>query len=242
MPTGNPRSPKLQKGALMRLSEALVGPEINIIVFQFNPEELTRRFSPWEPALGEGGNEAEGSDRAQPFDPGETIRMTLEFHAADDMEVPAEQRVRAVSGVADRLAALEMLLYPDRSDGGLEVQVPEDASLSDSGRGEEEVQRIEVPVVLLSWGQGRVLPVRLTDLEITEQLFSPDLYPIQASAPVELSVLTPEALKGGESAQESAELARAAYEYTREKKIELAEANAENAADSGAGELPFQGG
>lgn len=239
MTTGNPRSPKLEKGALMRLSESLVGPEINIIVFQFNPEELTRRFAPWQPALGEGGSEAEGSDRAQPFDPGETISMTLEFHAADDMEVPAEQPVRAVSGVADRLAALEMLLYPDKGGGALEVQVPEGASLSGGGGGRDEVQRIEVPVVLLSWGQGRVLPVRLTDLEITEQLFSPALHPIQATASVELSVLTPEALKGGESAPESAELARAAYEYTREKKIELAESNAENAADSGAGELPF---
>ncbi|MBL7103299.1 MAG: hypothetical protein ISS18_03130 [Bacteroidales bacterium] len=40
MPTGYSRSPKLLKGAFVKLSEVFLGPVPNIIVFQYNPETI----------------------------------------------------------------------------------------------------------------------------------------------------------------------------------------------------------
>ena len=113
MPTGYPRSPKLLKGALIELSEPFLGPVPNIIVFQYNPETLSRTLNPWKPSSGEGtGADSGAANTAQPFDPGETITLTLELDATDALEEPESHPVAVVSGVADRIAALEMLLYP----------------------------------------------------------------------------------------------------------------------------------
>jgi hypothetical protein len=39
MPTGYSRSPKLLKGALIKLDSGFLGPIPNVIVFQYNPEK-----------------------------------------------------------------------------------------------------------------------------------------------------------------------------------------------------------
>ena len=85
----------------------------NIIVFQYNPETLTRTLNPWKPSAGEGtGTDSGVANTSQPFDPGETLTLTLELDATDALEEPESHPVAVVSGVADRIAALEMLLYP----------------------------------------------------------------------------------------------------------------------------------
>ena len=53
-----------------------------------------------------------------------------------------------------------------------------------------------VPVTLFVWGPGRIVPVRVTDLTITEQLYNPSLNPIHAEAQLSLRVLTPAELDG----------------------------------------------
>ena len=54
---------------------------------------------------------------AQPLDPGETVNLTLELDATDELEDPDNNQVAVIAGVADRLAALEMLLYPPGNTG-----------------------------------------------------------------------------------------------------------------------------
>ena len=44
-------------------------------------------------------------------------------------------------------------------------------------------------MTILVWGAKRVLPVRLTDCSITEEMFDPALNPIQAKASLGLRVL-----------------------------------------------------
>ena len=83
MATGNPRSPKLLKGALIEFSERLIGPVPNIIVFQYNPESMTRTLEVWN--AGSGGTtsgtgttgSADISSTAQPIDPPETFSLVL---------------------------------------------------------------------------------------------------------------------------------------------------------------------
>lgn len=249
MPTGYTRSPKLQKGALIRLSEEFLWPIPNIIVFQYNPETLTRSLTPWQPRAPEGevAEESGEVNTAQPFDPGESFNVTLEFDAADALEVPENNPVEVISGIADRIAALEMLLYPsEEREGGL--QVSEESSLSGGGEEAtgsaettaEPVPRPRVPVVLFVWGPGRIVPVRLTSFQVEEQAYSPTLYPIRAEVTVGLRVLTEHSFRASNrEVSASEELAIAAYKYTRGQKEMLARANIANIPDSILGMLPF---
>src|SRR5688500_56836 len=105
-----PRSPKLLKGALIEFSERFIGPFPNVIVFQYNPETMTRTLEVWSPpeaAAAGGGCEgtpstADAAARVQPADPPETFTLTLELDATDALEQPENHPVATVSGVADR--------------------------------------------------------------------------------------------------------------------------------------------
>lgn len=232
MPSGYTRSPKLMKGALVELSEPFLGPIPNIIVFQYNPATVTRTLTPWQPPTeGEEGADSGASSTAQPFDPGETLSLALELDATDDLE--KGDPVAVVTGVADRIAALEMLLYPvgDSLLGDL---------FGSLGGLVDVVPRGSVPVVLLVWGPGRIVPVRLTSFRVEEQAFSPTLYPIRAKVTVGLRVLTEEAFnRPDRTLSVSEELAVAAYKFTRGQKEVLARLNLANSVDSILGMLPF---
>ena len=57
MASGYSRSPKLLKGALIQFSAPLLIPIPNIIIFQYNPETMSRTLTPWAPpAKDEHGN------------------------------------------------------------------------------------------------------------------------------------------------------------------------------------------
>ena len=47
--TGLRSSPRLVRGALVQLVEDVVGVVPNVIPFQYNPETLTRKMTPWNP-------------------------------------------------------------------------------------------------------------------------------------------------------------------------------------------------
>lgn len=229
------------------LSEPFIGPEINIILFQFNPQELTRTLSPWRPSTQEEGRTQEESERAQPFEPGETIRMTLRLHAADDLEEPERNPVAVAAGVADRISALEMLLYAPKESEGLALQASATLSAGAGGVSAsasasakvDVVPKCEVPLLLFIWGPGRIVPVRLTDFDVTEQLFSPTLYPIQAEVSITMQIIAPWMMKNDDSLSSTEKLAKTAYDYTRKRKVELAQDNLANTVDSILGMLPF---
>jgi hypothetical protein len=252
MPTGYTRSPKLLKGALVEFSERFIGPIPNVIIFQYNPETLTRTLNIWgTPASQEAGNNPgtppKASATAQPGDPTETFDLTLELDATDALEEPESHPVAAISGVADRIAALEMLLYPQEESllGGLLGSLSASVSVSaggvsvggSAGGAVETVPRGTVPVVMFVWGPGRIVPVRLTSFSVEEQAFSPLLYPIRAKVTVGLKILTPKDFP--EPRKFSEELAVTAFNFTRTQKQVLAAANLANSVESILGMLPF---
>src|SRR5260370_30103427 len=114
MANGYSQSPRLLKGAIIQFSAPLLVPIPNIIIFQYNPEKMTRTLTPWAPpAPPPGGDDPKvEAALAQPYDPQETFILSLELDAADALEAPDTHPVASVFGVADRLAAIEMLLYP----------------------------------------------------------------------------------------------------------------------------------
>jgi hypothetical protein len=255
-----PNSPFLLKGALIHFGAPMLIPVPNIIVFQYNPETMTRTLVPWAPPKkvieerDAHGNVTNAADvkayrdtlvaLAQPYDPAESFSLVLELDATDALEHPELHPVAVASGVADRLAAIEMLMYPpgDSLLGGLLGSVSASVSVSAGGKSlatdagaSAVLERRDAPILLFFWGPGRIVPVRITALSIEEQQYSPLLYPHRAKASITLRVLKPEDLltaTGDKATGAAAGLAMFCYNFTRGQKEALATANLLNAVES----------
>ena len=165
------------KGAIVGLDP--FNPLASVIVFQYNPDTLNRTLQARTTQAPAGqSNPALALRLAGP--PTETIRMEVELDAAD--QLAAGDAIAQTLGVTPALAAMEMLLYP-KSALVIANQVL-------AAAGVIEVIPPEAPMVLLIFGPTRVLPVRLTELTITEQLFDATLNPIQAKVSFGVRVLT----------------------------------------------------
>jgi len=257
--TGYSRSPKLLKGAVIQFSAPMLIPIPNIILFQYNPETMSRSFTPWAPVQRTLEASSDGTTLqrrslefsqvqalAQPFDPQEAISLALELDATDALEKPQTHPVAFIAGVADRLAALQMLLYPGE-DSGPSLSISVGASLTGGLTGlvsaeSPALERKEVPIILFFFGPGLIVPVRLTSFSIEEQQFSPLLYPIRAKVNVSMRVLDEDDLVnaagvGGDSA--IVELAKGCYVFTKTQRKALALANLANSVESIMGMLPI---
>ena len=169
-----PGSPKLLKGAIVGIDP--FNPLASIIIFQYNPDTLTRRLTA----------QTTGSDNADRGEvlrlkgpPQETINLEVEIDAADQLE--QSQPTALTMGILPTLASLEMLLYPKSS-----VAIANEVLAS---VGIIEVIQPEAPLTLFVWGTQRVLPVRLTEFSITEEAFDPILNPIRAKVSLGMRVL-----------------------------------------------------
>jgi len=258
--TGYSRSPKLLKGALIQFSAPMLIPIPNIIIFQYNPETMTRQLSPWVPAQRQVTYDDQGNVKddklsgeqlnqlSQPFDPQETFSLVLELDAADSLEAPATHPVALLAGVADRISAMEMLCYPPGPGalGGL-LNVSVSVSIGAGGISAsvgtaDAVPRLDVPIVLFFWGPGRIVPVRITSFSVEEQQYSPLLYPVRAKVSIGLKVLDENHLLNiGSKTSDAAivEIAKACYKFTQAQKEALAMANLANSVESIIGMLPL---
>jgi hypothetical protein len=170
-----PRSPRIVKGALVAYSLPELTP--SVIVFQYNPEQLTRSLTP-RTASGGGRGDAHRTDGP----PEETISLTVEIDATDQLERPEQNGVTVANGLHPVIAALEGLLYPS-----FPIVV---ANQVLAGFGSALILGEPAPLALFIWGPKRVLPVTVTSVSITEQAFDVNLNPILARAELSLKVLT----------------------------------------------------
>jgi hypothetical protein len=199
---------KFIKGALVEFMPTFLVPIPNVIIFQYNPETMTHTWNQAQSAR-RGWYEREGSNPlAVSGVPGESFSFTIAVDAKDMIAdgSPVAEGIATVSGVYSRLAALEMLLYPTGAfdGGGLVGSVSASVSVGEGGFSvggsasatvERTIPESQIPTVLFVWGPGRILPVRVTQLTITENLYDEFLNPIHAEAQLGLQVLTPEELQ-----------------------------------------------
>ncbi len=180
-----PGRPLLLKGALV-VFEAPIPVPTNIIIFQYNPETMTRKIS--QPA---GGSQAGGGGSANPCTtagdtrnnlllPTESYQLSVELDAADQMEI--NDPVTNAVGLHPALAALEMLLYPPP------VAVLINKALM--AFGSAFVTPPQVPMVLFVWGIPRIVPVIINSVSITESAYDQLLNPIQAKVDLEMRSMT----------------------------------------------------
>jgi hypothetical protein len=91
-------------------------------------------------------------------------------------------------------------------------------------------------VALFVWGPQRIVPVRITQLSITEKLYDGLLNPVHAEAQIALRVLTPDELAAVQGPMR--DVANIAYVYTQGLRQVQATANLADAAASIIGMLP----
>jgi len=168
-----PNSPRVQKGAIVGLDPA--NPLASVIVFQYNPDTMTRTLTAQAAAA--------QADRSEVLrlkgPPEEKISLEVDIDATDQLETGSG--LAGSLGIHPTLASLEMLLYPKSA-----VAIANEVLMN---IGVIEVIPPEAPLTLFIWGIKRVVPVRLTQLSITEEAFDTSLNPIRARARIELRVL-----------------------------------------------------
>lgn len=168
-----PISPRLMKGAIIGIDP--FNPLASVVIFQYNPDTLTRSLTPQTT----GGDADSGEALRLKGPPEETIRLDVEIDATDQLEQDNMQA--KTMGIYPTLASLEMLLYPKSA-----LVIANEALLL---AGIVEVIQPEAPLTLFVWGLKRILPVRLTEMTITEEAFDQDLNPIRAKVGLGMRVL-----------------------------------------------------
>jgi hypothetical protein len=117
-----------------------------------------------------------------PGPPVETITLSVELDAADQLDDATRREAVNDDGLHGALASLELLLYPATA---LISQLQ-----SQADQGAVQVKPADTPLVVLSWGRSRAVPVQLTTLNVAEELYDPLLNPIRAKVELGLKVLT----------------------------------------------------
>jgi hypothetical protein len=255
---------KYLRGALIAFRSGFLTPVPNVIVFQYNPETISHTWSPSGPPNDQGDHLRRTNPLAISGNPGEEFSFTLAMDSSDTISdgSAAASALAAASGVNPRLAALELLLFPSTTSLGQLLTASLSTALgSAAGAGagaaagavagaagsllgavlgvQRQVPDAVVPAVLFVWGPGRVLPVRLTNLHVTESLYdSVLLVPTHVEAEVGLHVLTgeeigamPDGLVRG--------ILNTAYNYMATQRQSLALDNLVNSTDSIVGMFPF---
>jgi hypothetical protein len=179
-PSGFPGSPRMLRGGLVRI-DPTVQQLLDVVVFQYNPDTLTRTIQP-RAIGGEPGDRLEVLRLTGP--PHETIKFDAEIDAVDQLEDPTATASQPVveQGLLPALAVLERLVTPSAA------ELAAVDALYDSGM--LEVAPMESPLVVLVWGVKRVVPVLVSSLSFTEEAFDPSLQPIRVKASIECKVLT----------------------------------------------------
>ena len=185
----SPISPRLLKGGIILLDPDS-GAVRRVIGLQYNPDSVTRSFQ----IKGVG---AESGDRSEALrlkgPPVETIKIEAEIDATDQLEFPEQNPNAATLGIQPQLAALETIVYPTTS------QLQSNNSLAQLGT--LEIAPMQASLTLFIWSRNRVVPMRLTELSVTEEAFDPALNPIRAKVSLGMRVLSVDDLgfdhKGG---------------------------------------------
>jgi len=170
-----PGSPRLLKGAIVGIDP--FNPLASVIVFQYNPDSLTRTLQAQTTG-------SQGGDRSEALRlkgaPVETITVNIEIDATDQLE--KSDPLATSLGIYPQLSALEMLIYPKSA-----LVIANTVLLA---VGTIEIIPPAAPFTLFIWGPKRVVPVRLTTFTITEEAYDVSLNPIRAKVALGLRVLS----------------------------------------------------
>lgn len=150
-----------------------------VMPFQYNPDGLTRTLQPR--GIGPEAGDRPAALRLQ-GPARETLRIDAEFDAVDQPASTAVPAPPAGSGVLATLAALETAVTPTSAELNRQNTL--------AGQGILEIAPVQAPLSVLVLGPRRVLPVRILDVEVTEEAYDGELVPIRARVTLTVRILT----------------------------------------------------
>ena len=215
MSDGFPNKPKILKGAFVEYGLSL--PPL-FVVFQFNPEQLSRsRSVSFNGLSGDSGATSQTTSTTDTEQPTQTRTnsrcRTLralhqrEYEGEDDLlairdrqnaEIQEETisfdiRLDATEDMNDGNGLVGTVgILPQLSTLELMMHAKSDSILGNllgGGDGFSFTRSDNPPIVLFIWGYSRVLPVNINSMTITESEFNPLLSPTRASVNVSLTVI-----------------------------------------------------
>jgi len=217
----------LLRGALIEYGSDFMGPIPNVVIFQFNPETLTRTVQ--IPSRPTSGTQRETTQAGEPSV--EKITLKASFSAAD--EFGDNKALARLFGVGTRLAALEKMVYPSND---LLAAIGKALGIGSNPLGgsdpRQPIPREKFPRILFIWGVYRVLPVVLESMSITEQQYDFLLNPVQAEVSITLAVNANDKCSDDE-------VAKGAMLYSNMAKDAQAMANLANTASQIIELIPF---
>ncbi|MFT3692972.1 MAG: hypothetical protein QM831_07515 [Kofleriaceae bacterium] len=178
----------LLKGALVEYHSGLGGGIPNIVMFQFNPEQITRTIEIPERPSGASLREVNQSGEI----PIERISLVAHFSAQEDLT-----RAKVITqgvGIGPQLAALDKLVRPAGPISGLIGKAVDKIGslVGKGGNTSQNVPREAYPRVLFVWGASRVLPVTIDGLTITEKQYDRLLNPTLAEVAIAMTAIIPD--------------------------------------------------
>jgi hypothetical protein len=199
----------LLRGALIEYASDFFGPLPNLVIFQFNPDTLSRNISIPERPTGATSRETSQAGNI----PVERITLTAHFSAADKLNTG--NIIAQELGIGPQLAALEKMVYPSNLIGELLGEALDKIGDALGLEGDDDIPkqpipREKYPRILFIWGKTRVLPVLLESMSITEQQYDSSLNPIQAEVALGLAVASNPDDKVGKGALKYSNLAKEA--------------------------------
>lgn len=213
----------LLRGALIEYGTSLIGPIPNVVIFQFNPESLSRTLQiPPRPS---------GASRRETTQAGEKTfeKITFKAHFSAANMLDEGKVLASLFGIGPQLAALEKMVLPSSKIAGL-IGAALDAigsALGGGGAGDPPAQPIpreKYPRILFIWGLTRVLPVTIDSMSIVELEYDALLNPTRAEVAITLSVIAVDDCSDDL-------LAKGALEYSTIAKEAQAIANLANTAE-----------
>ncbi|OGO52761.1 MAG: hypothetical protein A2Z32_03845 [Chloroflexi bacterium RBG_16_69_14] len=223
------------RGALIEYGSDFLGPLPNVVVFQFNPESMTRTIQvPARPTGATGRETSQAGDT-----PVEKFSIKLELDASDNLNKEIDISLARALGVGPAVAALEKMARPAGAGllSGL-IGAAVDAigsALGLGGGGDppcQPIPREAYPRILFVWGPARVLPVIIESMSINELQYDFLLNPTRAEVTIGLAVVQPE--KGSDDV-----IAKGALTYTDTVKEAEALVNLVNSVAMATELIPF---
>lgn len=227
----------LVRGALVEYGSNFLGPLPNIVVFQFNPEQLSRTITIPGVAQSATDNPRGRRNSNVTSPPAESFSLTAHFSAADDLGANnAESAIPRVFGIGPQLATIEKMVYPSEgfiSDaiGAVIDGIGNALSQAANNPPGRPIPAEDAPKILFIWGASRVVPVTIKSLTITEQQFDALLNPVKAQ--VQLSLVIPVGPLPSDT------IGNGALAYTGAVKELQAASNLVKAVDSAIDIIPF---
>ncbi|MFF5505085.1 hypothetical protein [Streptomyces roseolus] len=171
-------SPAPRRGGIVFLDPEQ-GRVLRVVPFQYNPDSITRTLRPR-------GIGADAGDRLEALrlqgPPRETFRIDAELDATDQPDAAGGSAPAADSGLFGMLSALETAVSPTVE------QLTRQNDLA--ARGILEIAPVQAPLPVLVLGPRRVLPVRMLDIDVTEEAYDGELTPIRARVTLTVRILT----------------------------------------------------